>query len=295
MKINDLNKLFYFKEAAELLNYTKTAEKLQASPSGVQQAVRALEISIEQRLFIRKSKGLALTPAGKILYDRVIKLFKELDLAEKELASTKKEAIENIKILTTPGLASEWVYKTFQPLKEQYPDLKVEFLTSNFEIALEAGDFDVYIGPSIETSPEYKSLYLASLNFRLYASQQYIGKYGHPKNLQDLKNHKLIKFSGLIQAYFSDANRAFSEPHVDQEYDYVVDYYLAEYNLVESGLGIACLSQELVELRGSNFVDIFSKIKPVTIKIHFYYQRNIDQKLIDTTYNVLKATSPFKT
>src|SRR5262245_5632487 len=171
MKINNLNKPLYIKEATELQNYIKAA-------------VSSPENSLEQNLLIRKSNG---------------------------LTSTKQELMENIKILTTPGLASEWVYKTFLALKEQHPDLKVEFLTSNFEIALDAGDFDIYIGPLIKKSPKYKSLYLASLNFRLYASNQYIEKYGYPKNLQDLKNHKLIKFSGLIQAYFSDANRAYSK------------------------------------------------------------------------------------
>lgn len=293
MKINDLNKLFYFKEAAELLNYTKAAQKLQASPSGIQQAVSALETSLGHKLFIRKSKGLALTPEGKILYDRVVNSFRELNLAEKELALKKPEVIQKIRILTTPGLSSEWVYKTFHTIKEQYPDLRIEFLTSNFEIALDAGEFDVYIGPPIETSPEYKSEYLATLHFRLYASQQYIEKYGPPKNVQDLKNHKLIKFSGLLQAFFTETNKAFEELTDDQVYDYLVDYYLAEYNLVASSLGIACLSQELVELRKDDLIDLFPKMKPVTINIQFYYRRRIDSKLIEMMYDALKATSPF--
>jgi DNA-binding transcriptional LysR family regulator len=293
MKINDLNKLFYFKEAAELLNYTKAAQKLQASPSGIQQAVRALENSLGHKLFIRKSKGLALTPGGRLLYDRVIKSFKELNMAEKELAAKKPEFVENLKILTTPGLASEWVYKSFPLIKEQYPNLMIEFLTSNFEIALDAGDFDIYIGPAIQAAPEYQSLYLATLNFKLYANRKYIKQYHHPKNLEDLKNHKLIKFSGIIQDFYTETNSAFSDNDGEHIYDYVVDYYLAEYKLVEAGLGIACLSQELVELLEADFIDIFAKMKPVHIKIYLYYRRKITPHLIDTTFNALKSISPF--
>lgn len=295
MKINDLNKMFYFKEAAELLNYTKAAQKLDASPSGVQQAVRALENSLGHQLFIRKSKGLALTPAGKILYDRVIKSFKELNLAERELASKKQEVIQKVKILTTPGLASEWVYKTFETIKEQFPDLKIEFLTSNFEVAIDADDYDIYIGPPVETSPQYKTRDLVSFNFKLYASRAYVEKYGHPKSLQELKNHKLIKFSGLFQVFFTDTDGAFPDMNEAEFYDYVVDYYLAEYKLVESGLGIACLSQELVQLRraDADFVDIFPSMSPVTVKIFLYYQRKMDPQLIDVIHDSLIDTHPF--
>src|SRR5688572_28357862 len=107
MKINDLNKIIYFKEAAESLSYTRAADKLQTTTSTVQRSVALLEESLRTKLFIRKYRGLALTPEGKMFLDRVLKSMKELYLGEKELAERRQEPTNKLKILTTLGLAAD--------------------------------------------------------------------------------------------------------------------------------------------------------------------------------------------
>jgi DNA-binding transcriptional LysR family regulator len=291
MKINDLNKLFYFKEAAELLNYTKVAQKLQASPSGIQQAVKALEDSLGHKLFIRKSKGLALTQEGKILYDRVTKSFKELNLAEKELASRVPVIIEKLKILTTPGQAAEWIYKCLPLIRQAYPHMIVELLSSNLEICLETDEFDIYVGPKIETSSIYTDISLATISFKIYAGKEYVETNGLPKTIQDLSNHALIKFSGLMQAYFAAANLIFSELDEEQKYLYVIDSYLAEYNLVKENFAIACLCKEFVDAKDDGLIDVFPHMAPIVVPIHMYYRKNLQRDAVNIIHNVLRETT----
>lgn len=295
MKINEFNKILYFKVAAEELSYTKAAKKLEATPSGVQKAVKSLEESLSIKLFVRKFRGLYLTPEGKILLDRAIKSLKELEFAKKEILSKRKKAeIKKIKLLTTPGMAGEWIYSCLPPIREIYPNIITELYSSNLEISLESGDFDIYIGPYVDTSSDYSSLQLGIVNFRLYCSNIYAEKHGIPKKIENLKGHTLIKFSGLLQAYFSEANNAFSDIDDDENYTFIVDSYLAEYNLVRSGAGIACLSKEFVEKKDSDsIIDIFPKMKSISIPMFMFFNKKEDKVVIESLYNILKKNVLF--
>lgn len=293
MNFNDLHKLHYFKEAAETLNYTKTAQNLGASPSGVQQAVKSLEESIGHKLFIRKSKGLALTPEGKLLYGRTLNIMKELSLAEKELTSKIHEPISKLKILTTLGLAADLVCKYLPIIKSIYPDLKFELRTSNLELSLETEEYDIYVGPKTESAKNYKSMLLTNIDFKLYASPSYIDKFGNPSTLKDLQNHKLINFSGTIQSYFTHTNKNFSQLEEYENYDFTIDFYLVEYFLVNEGLGIASLATAIVKLRYPHFVNILPKTKPISVPIYMYYlPRKLEDKFIKESYDAFIKALP---
>lgn len=295
MKINEFNKIIYFKVTAEELSYTNAAKKLEATPSGIQKAVKSLEESLGVKLFIRKFRGLYLTPEGKILLDRAVKSLKELEIAEKELISkSRKISLKKIKIMTTSGMSSEWVYACLPLIRQVYPDVILELRSSNLEVSLETGDVDIYIGPHIETSSNYKAIPLGILHFRLYASKHYLKKHGKPKSIEDLKNHILIKYSESLHAYFSEANKAFLDIDSEENYVFIVDSYLAEHNLVNSGEGIACLSKELVEKKRSEaLVDIFPEMDSIVSTIFVYYNKKTDKDVIRTVYDILKENSFF--
>ncbi|AIL13908.1 hypothetical protein IM40_11275 (plasmid) [Candidatus Paracaedimonas acanthamoebae] len=295
MKINDLNKLIYFKEAAQLLSYTKASKKLDTTPSSVQRAVKGLEENLEHKLFVRKSKGLALTSEGKLYLDRVLKALKELQIAEKELESKKQDPLNKLKILTTLGLAADWVYKVIPLIQNDYPSLKIEMCTSNLEVSLETEEFDIYLGPKIETALSYKNKFITNVDFKLYASKLYLERYGFPKDKKELKKHKLINFSGSSQTYFSNTNEIFSDLGDYENYDLTVDFYLVERNLVLSNLGIASIAKDIVEATYPDLVDIFPSEKPLSVPIYIYYlTKNLDESRIKEIYNNLIKVSPYQ-
>lgn len=295
MKINDLNKIFYFKEAAQALSYTKAAVKLSTTPSSVQRGVKGLEENLGHRLFIRKSKGLALTPEGKMYLDRVLKAIKELNLGEKELESKKQAPFNKLNILTTLGLAADWVYKIVPKIQESYPQLKISICTSNLEISLDSEEFDIYIGPKTETSLSYINKFITNVDFKLYASKNYVKKFGYPKNKSELRNHKLISFSESNQTYFSDTNDIFNDVENNNDFQLTTDFYLVERKLVQCDVGIASLAKDIVESNYTDLVDIFPEEHPLSVPIYVYYLvRNLNEGIIKEIYNTLLNVLPYR-
>ena len=76
----DLRSLNYFSVVAEELNFTRAAQRLNLSQPPLSNQIKALEEELGTPLFVRGSRGVALTEAGKLLYRRSAQL---LDLAER--------------------------------------------------------------------------------------------------------------------------------------------------------------------------------------------------------------------
>ena len=76
----DLRSLNYFSVVAEELNFTRAAQRLNMSQPPLSNQIKALEEELGTPLFVRGSRGVALTEAGKLLYRRSAQL---LDLAER--------------------------------------------------------------------------------------------------------------------------------------------------------------------------------------------------------------------
>lgn len=67
-------------------SFTKASEKLYVSPTGVMKKINALEDNLGVKLFSRTASGVALTPAGKVIY-RDAKFM--MDFSKKSIAEAK--------------------------------------------------------------------------------------------------------------------------------------------------------------------------------------------------------------
>lgn len=72
----NLNQLGYFTEAARCLNFSRAAELLYISQPALSRQISKLEDYIGAQLFDRGNRGLALTPAGEILFQEADKIFR---------------------------------------------------------------------------------------------------------------------------------------------------------------------------------------------------------------------------
>ncbi|MEB3328215.1 MAG: LysR substrate-binding domain-containing protein [Candidatus Sericytochromatia bacterium] len=103
MKLEQLNT---FLAAAEALNFTAAARRLEVSQSAISQQIRELEMDLGVTLFERRGRGLELTLAGDRLRQRAQVVIHEVRLARSALQDLAGQAHGTLRIgaNSTPGI-----------------------------------------------------------------------------------------------------------------------------------------------------------------------------------------------
>lgn len=125
------NKLdFYrvFDEAASLLSFSKAAKKLYISQSAVSQSIQQLEKELDCKLFIRQSKGVALTKEGSLLYSYIHNAMNLVDLAEKRLQERKGLSAGTLIIGAGDTISSNYLLPYLETFHTLYPKVKLQMV-----------------------------------------------------------------------------------------------------------------------------------------------------------------------
>ncbi len=138
-----LNALRAFEAAARHLSLAKAADELRVTPSALSHQIRALEQHLEQQLFERRSRSIALTRAGKLLYPGLQTGFAQIEEAVSSLAAERNPNV--LVISTPPGLTARWLVPRIYRFSTDHPeiDLRVsstltyaDFRTDGIEVAV---------------------------------------------------------------------------------------------------------------------------------------------------------------
>ena len=105
--IPPLNALRAFETAARHLSLTKAAQELHVTAGALSHQIRGLEELLGIKLFERRVRSIALTPAGKLLYPGLQTGFIHIRDAVADLSKAADERV--LVISTPPGLTSKWL------------------------------------------------------------------------------------------------------------------------------------------------------------------------------------------
>ena len=97
----ELRQLEYFREIASTGSINEAARHLNMSQPPLSYQIRQLETELNVKLFYRTSKGVTLTEAGKVLYDRSGNLLEYARSTELEVSKTGKKRILRIGLTPT--------------------------------------------------------------------------------------------------------------------------------------------------------------------------------------------------
>jgi LysR family transcriptional regulator, cell division regulator len=131
-KTMDVYLLRVFKAVAEEESVTRAAEKLNCVQSNVTARIRQLENELETQLFFRRTRGMALSPAGKILLGyavRVIQLINEAERAVRESDQVRGA----ISIGATWSLAAMRLPSILSRYHHEYPEVEITIATGTSE------------------------------------------------------------------------------------------------------------------------------------------------------------------
>jgi LysR family glycine cleavage system transcriptional activator len=141
--IPPLNPLRAFEVAARHLSFTRAAEELCVTPSAVSHQVKALEDSLDIVLFVRDTKSLILTSAGKTYLPGVQEAFRHLMQAT-YLVKRERQS-QTLKLNLPPTFAAKWLIPRMRCLMDTHPEIDLHLSTSKNVSDFERDDVDIEI------------------------------------------------------------------------------------------------------------------------------------------------------
>ena len=114
-----------FNTVAEAGNISHAAKKLYISQPAISKAVTRLEQNLDTKLFVRSSRGVTLTEAGKLLYEQTNAAFKHLMQAENTIKKNKKLGTGNLKIGVSTTLCKYVLMPYLEKFIRLHPHIKI--------------------------------------------------------------------------------------------------------------------------------------------------------------------------
>ncbi len=240
----DWDKLRIFHAAAEAGSFTHAADKLHLSQSAISRQVSALEHEVGVPLFHRHARGLILTEQGEMLQQTANDVFMKLETVKTRLTDSKKRPSGRLKVTTTVGLGSAWLAIRMHEFMDMYPGIAVELFLSNEEVDLGMRKADCAIRLRLPQQPDLIQRRLFTVHFHVYASPEYIKRFGKPQGVEDLDKHRLIVWGDDAPGYLKDVNwltQAGMPNGQKREPALLINSILAIKRAVQRGAGIAML------------------------------------------------------
>lgn len=181
-----------FVAVARTGSFSAVAARQGVAPSSVVRQIDALEAALGARLFVRSTRGLALTDAGELLLARVPALLDELVDLRAEVAALGDEPRGVLRLACLPTFGRHHVVPLLPGLSTQYPELRVEldFTERLADPSSERLDAVIRIGP-LKDSRLYAQP-VGVQRWSICASPAYLRHYGRPASLNELTGHRIL-------------------------------------------------------------------------------------------------------
>ena len=274
----DWDKLRIFHAVADAGSFTHAGHELALSQSAVSRQISALEMDLNVPLFHRHARGLILTEQGEVLYRTAHDVFTKLAAAKTRLMDSKEKPSGELRITTTVGLGSVWLTPRIKEFTELYPQINVTLLLDDRELDLSMREADVAIRLRRPTQPDLIQRKLFTVHHHIYASLEYVKKYGIPKSVEDLDKHKILTF-GQAPGYLSTINWLETAGRSEDNPRPVALRVNNAYGLrraVQSGVGIASLADYIVAA-DSNLVQIDLPLELPQFDTYFVYPEELKE------------------
>lgn len=109
-------------------SFTRAAEELNYTPSGVSQLVAALEKELGFPLFIRRKKGVELTAEGKQILPAIRAFVQQESGVYQMAAEIRGLSVGEIVIASYSSISTHWLPKVIKQFRTDYPNIRIRLM-----------------------------------------------------------------------------------------------------------------------------------------------------------------------
>jgi len=236
----DWDDLRYLLAVAREGSTLSASKVLGVNQSTVHRRLAALEHRIGLRLVHRHPTGYRLTEMGEQLLPRFADVEEGVAALGRAIVSVKHELSGIVRLTCPEPILSRLLASGFvDRFQARYSELKVDFVISDRYVDLAKGDADVAFRSGEASDERLVGRKIADSRWAVYASRDYVARRGRPLTLDELLQHDLIGFDGVMENHRATQWLASALPGAR-----IVarnNSVLGVVSAVKSGLGIAPL------------------------------------------------------
>ncbi len=192
--LDRLTGLIAFARAASLGSYTAAARTLSVSPSAISKSVQRLEEHFGLMLFTRTTRSLILTPEGRDLYERALRILREVEDIDQAAVASRAEPSGVLKVTAPLPIGLNILAPALPRFREQYPNLAIDLrLGDQYSDIIEQG-IDVAVRVGNLADSRLVSRPLGPHRIGAFASPLYLQRKGIPLTAEDLADHECVNF-----------------------------------------------------------------------------------------------------
>lgn len=272
----DLARLKHFYTIVKAGSLSGAGKILNMDHSTLSRSMQLLEHSLKMQLLERTARGVKLTPQGKRVYEFSERFIKEAEIVKNYVNDSAHEPQGDLNIVTTPHMGSSWLMSYLGEYLEKHPKMKVNVIGRMEKV--DVTDADVAICPYIPHNPNLVQRHLKSFRMGLWASPEYLEKYGEPKSIEELDHHKIIAYGENIISPYGNCCWILEVGTVSpfKRKPYLqVNNLEGLINAAKNGIGIAELSGDWPSVKDSKLVNILPYIEAPTVDLYYIYNDNM--------------------
>ena len=241
--LNDvmLGTLELFCLAAELESFTAAAQAAGLNPAAVSRSVARLEERLGVRLFVRSTRRIHLTDAGRTYFEHCRQALSLMRDAEGKLTGEQAAPSGLLRISIASPYGHYRVIPLLPKFRAQFPLVQFEVNLSNRNIDFTAEDFDLAIRGRTPPDSSMVARKLEDAELVLVAAPSYLARAGTPRSLDDLAAHDCLQFvlpsTGQFVPWLFRSDGRDIELATSPSYR-CVDDYLGMVTLARQGAGV---------------------------------------------------------
>jgi len=254
------DELLVFVTVIDSGSITAAAEKLQQTVSGVSRALTRLEKKLDTALVRRTTRRLQLTEEGELYLQKARAILDAMEEAEESVARRRERPSGRLRVDAASPFVLHCIAPHMKAFAELYPEIRLE-LTSNeriVDLLEQKVDIAIRIGALQDSTLHARALGVSKL--RVVASPAYLKESGVPRDVDALREHRLIGFTApehLNRWPLPDGDRSLKiEPGIAASSGETIR------QLALSGWGIACLANFMTaaDLRDGRLVAVLDDV-----------------------------------
>jgi len=182
----------FFVRVVERRSFTLAARDLDLPRSTATEVLKQLEARLGVRLLQRTTRHVAPTLDGDSYYRHCVKVLADIEEGEAAFSGAKPSGVLHVNVHGT--LARHFVLPGLPRFMEQYPDLRLLLSEGDRLVDLVREGVDCVLRVGDLPNSGMVARRVAMLEEGTFASAEYLERYGEPRSLEDLEQHRMVGF-----------------------------------------------------------------------------------------------------